>query len=190
MKALDYDMKGFLRILFNTDVYQRKATVEDIEVPQEYAFTGPVLRRMSAEQIWDSLVTLINANPDLGNWRASHEAEIRNSLAEMMTNALMSKPEDQLMADVKRIANTQKDIQKKLVVLQEKQTEARKNKEMDKARELSREAGKLQNQIRDQVYETVYAPALKKVKAEVVSLEMPMGMGAMQMKLDPRLMDQ
>lgn len=190
MKALDYDMKGFLRILFNTDVYQREATVEDIEVPQTYAFTGPVLRRMSAEQIWDSIVTLVNANPDLGNWRAEHEAEIRNSMAEMMTNALMTKPEDQLMADVKRIAKMQKDMQKKLIELQEKQNEARKNKDQDLVRELSRESGQLRNKIRDQVYQSVYAPALKKAKTEVVSLEMPMGMETVKMKLDPKMVDQ
>ena len=31
----------------------------------EYHFTGPILRRMSAEQMWDSFVALINPTPDM-----------------------------------------------------------------------------------------------------------------------------
>ncbi len=59
-----YSLKSFLRVLYNTDTYQRMATAEEVPLGEAYHFTGPILRRMSAEQIWDSLVTLTNGNVD------------------------------------------------------------------------------------------------------------------------------
>ena len=85
MVALDFDMKEFLRIVYNTKSFQRAAPAREITskdskdetMPPEvkwviagpnpdfpkrgaapYFYQGPVLTRMSGEQIWDSLVTL------------------------------------------------------------------------------------------------------------------------------------
>lgn len=59
-----YSLKSFLRVLYNTDTYQRDATTNEVPPGETYHFTGPTLRRMSAEQIWDSLVTLSKGNVD------------------------------------------------------------------------------------------------------------------------------
>jgi len=59
-----YALKDFLRVLYNTDAYQRAATTLEVPAGEVYHFTGPILRRMSAEQIWDSLVTLTRGNMD------------------------------------------------------------------------------------------------------------------------------
>jgi hypothetical protein len=64
MVEKQYSLKSFLRILYNTDTYQRAATVEEVPLGETYHFTGPILRRMSAEQIWDSFVTLSKGNID------------------------------------------------------------------------------------------------------------------------------
>lgn len=65
MKRLDYDLKEFLRILYNTHIYQRQSTVVDPADPTaDYLLTGPIMRRMSAEQVWDSMLTLTLENPD------------------------------------------------------------------------------------------------------------------------------
>ncbi len=58
MVRLNFDMKEFLRILVNTQAYQREAYHGDLLQGQPYHFPGPVLRRMTAEQAWDSFVTL------------------------------------------------------------------------------------------------------------------------------------
>ena len=63
VKETGYDMKAVLRVIFNTRAYQAAATKQEIVAGTPYHFTGPVLRRMSAEQMWDSFVTLINAAP-------------------------------------------------------------------------------------------------------------------------------
>lgn len=59
-----YSLKSFLRVLYNTDAYQRAASPNDVGAGETYHFTGPLLRRMSAEQIWDSMVTLAHGNLD------------------------------------------------------------------------------------------------------------------------------
>lgn len=62
MKRLDFDLKEFQRIIFNTDVYQRQASFEEVNPGDTFHFAGPALRRMTAEQAWDSFLKL--AVPD------------------------------------------------------------------------------------------------------------------------------
>ena len=64
MAEQKYSLKSFLRVLYNTDTYQRAATTQEVQLGETYHFTGPVLRRMSAEQVWDSFVTLDKGNVD------------------------------------------------------------------------------------------------------------------------------
>jgi len=78
--SLNYDMKAYLRILFNTSTYQRQASHEEVAPGTAYPFTGPLLRRMTAEQLWDSFVTLINPSPDMLNM-TTHEVLEQRRLA-------------------------------------------------------------------------------------------------------------
>lgn len=64
MKRLKFDLKAFMRILYNTRAYQSEATTEKIAMGEPYYFQGPLLRRMTAEQSWDSYMTLVLGNPD------------------------------------------------------------------------------------------------------------------------------
>jgi len=68
MHELDYDTKAFMRVIYNTQAYQREACHVSPTLTQidrgEYHFPEPILRRMTAEQIWDSLVTLTTSNPE------------------------------------------------------------------------------------------------------------------------------
>lgn len=58
MIDLKFDRKQFLRAIYNSHSYQSTATSGDVADPLTHAFNGPIVRRMSAEQIWDSLLTL------------------------------------------------------------------------------------------------------------------------------------
>lgn len=62
--ANDYDVREIQRIIYHTKTWQREATPFDPDLNEPYRFPGPVLRRMSAEQIWDSLLTLAVYNPN------------------------------------------------------------------------------------------------------------------------------
>ncbi len=59
MVSVNYDLKEFLRIILNTKLFQREALKTDFKSLEEYTFAGPMVRRMTGEQIWDSLVTLV-----------------------------------------------------------------------------------------------------------------------------------
>lgn len=59
MVSVNYDIREYQRILLNTNLFQRASKKEDYKSLEEYTFEGPILRRMTGEQIWDSLVTLV-----------------------------------------------------------------------------------------------------------------------------------
>ncbi len=63
MSGMNYDLKQYLRVLANTKAYQREACRQEPSDETPFRFPGPLLRRMSAEQLWDSMLTLVV--PDL-----------------------------------------------------------------------------------------------------------------------------
>ncbi len=73
MYALDYDTREFLRVLYNTKIFHRAAPKQQYSLSSEvpYLYPGPILERMSAEQIWDSLLVLTYPNVD--NRKVSNE---------------------------------------------------------------------------------------------------------------------
>ena len=184
MKARDYDLKSFQRMLFLTEVYQREAGTPAAPIPATYPFTGPVMRRMSAEQIWDSLVTMVNPAPEIGDWKRQEEAKLRNINSSLLSDALNQMPDQELIKKVKLIAQSQKKMQQRLRDLQEQQAEARKEKDREKIQKFGREVGKLRNDLRREVYDKVYRPALKKVKPKLITVNFPEG-EMMTMKMTP-----
>lgn len=64
MKSVDYDLKQYLRVLYNTDQFQRAAVIDNPDLDDDYNLEGPVFQRMSAEQIWDSIATLMTPDID------------------------------------------------------------------------------------------------------------------------------
>lgn len=64
MKRMKFNLKEFMRIVYNTRAYQSEATTENIAMGEVYYFQGPMLRRMTAEQAWDSYMTLVLGQPD------------------------------------------------------------------------------------------------------------------------------
>jgi hypothetical protein len=65
MIDLNFDMKQFLRAIYNSDVYQAAAYEKDVLDATKFNFSGPIVRRMAAEQIWDSLLVLTVPNTDV-----------------------------------------------------------------------------------------------------------------------------
>ncbi len=56
----DFDLREFQRVLFNTKAYQARSSVSPhIGELDDYLFPGPLLRRMTAEQAWDSILALV-----------------------------------------------------------------------------------------------------------------------------------
>lgn len=64
MVRLKFDLKEFQRMLYKSAAWQRACTVEDVPMGTPYYFQGPLLRRLTAEQTWDSFMTLVLGRPD------------------------------------------------------------------------------------------------------------------------------
>ena len=120
MVDVKYDMKAFQRILLNTSTYQRQVTREEHAPGTTYHFTGPLLRRMTAEQMWDSFVTLINPNPDMINQATREAMEQRILQAKKIADSVDSlTPEEALVgfkksADIYSTNRARTDQQQKL----------------------------------------------------------------------------
>jgi len=59
----DFDLKQFVRMILYSKTYQRESSDYDITSGEPYYFPGPTVRRMTAEQVWDSILTLAVHNP-------------------------------------------------------------------------------------------------------------------------------
>ncbi|MEZ6197864.1 MAG: DUF1549 domain-containing protein [Planctomycetota bacterium] len=64
--ATGFDLKELQRAIFLSRTWQREAVTEEWTPGEVWAFRGPTLRRLSAEQTWDSLVTLVDRDVDAG----------------------------------------------------------------------------------------------------------------------------
>ncbi len=76
MKRVRFDLREFQRIVFNTQAYQRQASVTPDLGKGPYLFPGPLLRRMTAEQAWDSVLTLV-VGPQVDQYKLHRADEIR-----------------------------------------------------------------------------------------------------------------
>ena len=61
--GLDFDLRELIRVVVSTTAYQRRAVLHDPTSAEPFRFAGPALRRMTAEQLWDSIVALVARNP-------------------------------------------------------------------------------------------------------------------------------
>ncbi len=60
---LKFDQKEFLRMLYYTKTYSRISSPYDVSKGEPYHYPGPTLRRMTAEQVWDSILSIAVYNP-------------------------------------------------------------------------------------------------------------------------------
>ena len=64
MREVEYDIRKFQSVLFHTALFRREMYGKDHPMGAPFDFTGPLMKRMSAEQLWDSVATLVLPNID------------------------------------------------------------------------------------------------------------------------------
>lgn len=64
MVAVNYDTKQFLFTLYNTKLFQRELYDGSNIHSERFTFIGPIRQRLSAEQIWDSVLALAVEMPE------------------------------------------------------------------------------------------------------------------------------
>jgi len=101
---LKYDMKAVLRVLYNTKAYQAQVTKQEYAAGSTYHFTGPLLRRMTAEQMWDSFVTLINPSPDMINQANRDAMEQRILQAKKIADSVDALTPEQALEGLQKAA--------------------------------------------------------------------------------------
>lgn len=98
MKEVKYDLRQYLRILYHTQLFQRECLTEEPPMGEPLAFRGPLLTRMSAEQIYDSFLVLTRGNvkdtptTTLAKAWADYRKQVEN-LLHAPTNELVTRAE-------------------------------------------------------------------------------------------------
>jgi hypothetical protein len=162
MKAANYDMKVVLRAILNSQAYQREAYTKDVELGEVYNFPGPLLRRMSAEQIWDSMVALYKPGADNPSIETKVEAEISLRRIEWLDRALNSLTPQQLQACTVKVAQKQKELAAEVRTAQETMEAAAKAKDEAAIREARRAIQSQRKRIDEAVDAVVYDAGFKR----------------------------
>ena len=160
MVELDFDMKQFLRAIYNTNVYQAEAYNQDIVDPSKFNFNGPKVRRLRAEQLWDSLLTLTVPNVDQRldaaqiDTRYGSPYDVFEQLSDSDAGELieMARDLEARRRNVKKTAYQDDPDYKKMMAqrdsLMRKLRQARKKRDGETARKLQVEISKLGNEYR------------------------------------------
>ena len=105
---LEYDMRKFNAVLYNTDAFSRESQSFELNSGEGFHFQGPRLQRMSAEQIWDSFVSMIRSDIDGVSNEISYNSRLKawEKLNEQTPEALIKR--------TKEVASFNKETQKKM----------------------------------------------------------------------------
>jgi len=167
MRDLNYDMRAYLRVLYNTQTYQRNVNHEEVPPGVVYHFTGPVLRRMTAEQMWDSFVALINPTPDMPNLPVREAAQRRVVGVKKLSDSLDTLEAKEVLDGAMAVAEKYRSQAERLKTLQKEIAEARANDDKEKARELGKELNRSEQLARAEINQKIFVPAVKRLQARV-----------------------
>ncbi len=140
-------LKSFLRVLYNTQAYQRATSTSRPQPGEVFYFPGPLPRRMSAEQVWDSIVTLIHGNVDS---RVSEtNANLQKYLAslKLLSNTVKEKGLEGLTDIAKQAAAQSAEDEERIAKLRAEMNATGKAGKKE-AQALNREAGLLREKSR------------------------------------------
>lgn len=184
MKELNYDTRAFLQTLYNTKAYQRAAFQGELEMGAPYYFQGPVLRRMSAEQIWDSLVAL--ALPEADRYQPKVKSMVSSiDKVKRIYQSLEDRPFDEYIAMVKELAPLLSERRKTDEENRAKLNAAKESGDDEAVRKLRKEV----TGSKKAIYRTISDIAYTHLKEDVEPDDLLLAMGIMDVRIDD-LMDE
>lgn len=143
MIALRYDMKAFLSVLAHTKSYRASVSREEYDPGTPYAFTGPLLRRMTAEQVWDSLVVLACHEPDALDLSRQKRNQRRIDVSHMAYDAYVAYDGEKLVDLGYSRLQGEKALTQRETVAREAAIVAKRAGDKARDTELRREQGRL-----------------------------------------------
>jgi hypothetical protein len=155
MRELNYDMRAYLQTLYNTKAYQRQAHNEEIIAGVPYYFPGPILRRMSAEQVWDSLIVMLIDDPD------HYQPRFKNDLSEIERQkqsyeSLEERSPEEYLEMMKEVAKVTGEIRIREDKVREAYQKARQGEDAEEIRKLSLELREFRRETYDKISEVAY----------------------------------
>ena len=157
MTSKNYNLKSFLRVLYNSDVYQRMPGTKDVTLGDSYAFTGPLMRRMTAEQMWDSVATLLQGNIDDEAAKPNELVAKRLAALSALYKSVAEQNPKDVVARVKAmgrdVGNT--ELEAKVQVMTAQIQEAREKGDSQTASRLSREIKELRGVDRNGAFDRI-----------------------------------
>jgi len=167
VKTLDYDVRAYLDVLYNTRTYQSAAYNGEMVMGAPYHFPGPVLRRMSAEQIWDSIVAL--ALPEAGSYRP----RLKTQLAAVekyrrMYTALEGRSPEEYIEMIGKIGDLIEDTAIQKENLREQILEAREAKDDEKFNQLRSRERALSREMTSAIRQVAFRNADQKVDSDAL----------------------
>ena len=183
MRTLDYDMRKYMEVLYNTKSYQRAANGEELVLGMPYHFAGPTLRRMSAEQIWDSIVGL--ALPEADGYRPRLKSQLASiERVKKIHDVLGERSVEDYIAMVEEIAKEFEDLKPKQEALRVQMNAAREAGE----KELYKELNKEYYNVRESSDEIVAEIAYRNVGENINEEDLLLAMGMSEMKMSGGMM--
>lgn len=156
MAQLGFDERAFLAMLFNSRLYQSEAVREEWSVGDPMELRGPWLRRLTAEQLWDSTLALLV--PDLDERKSSRgDLSYLKKLAGMSADELWDLAGERL-----EIRRWHRDHQKQILDAEDAIRIAEAARDEAKVAQLKKQRDKL----RRRQYERPYPDRLPPIKAK------------------------
>ena len=172
MIAQRYDMRAMLRVLYNTQAYQQEASKAEIAPGEVYHFTGPILRRMTPEQMWDSFVTLIQPTPDLPRAMSPEvAAALREARVRKVSDALDMLTAEELFDGAMKSSLAYQSISTRARELRGEYEAAQKAKDKKKVAALGDEIRNLEYKARSSVNDHLVVPAVARLYKKVTGTE-------------------
>ncbi len=140
---LDFDLKEYYRVLYNTKTWQREAEAFDMFAGEKFHYPGPRLERMSAEQVWDSMVSMMRPDVDTAkNPRFNNDPKTGRGSAWKRVKQLTP---DELMKAQAKLTAFNKESEKTIEDFRARTTKIIESKNKKQALPLAKEIVKFNN---------------------------------------------
>ncbi|MEQ1840373.1 MAG: DUF1549 domain-containing protein, partial [Verrucomicrobiales bacterium] len=174
MVDLGYDLRAFQKALYQTRAWQSEATKEEWMPGVRPEFNGPLLRRLTAEQIWDSFVTLVHHTPDLPRYRGIDlETHDRIAYRGKLSDALDTLTAQELFDGAMEASKAYQSISQRATGLREEYAAALKAKDKARAEELNNEIRGVEYKARSSVNDHLVVPAVARLYTQVTGKTAP-----------------
>ncbi|MFT5905973.1 MAG: hypothetical protein ACI9E1_001578 [Cryomorphaceae bacterium] len=167
----NYNIRETLRILYHTQLFQRTVSTAEVVPGSTYAFQGPILRRLSAEELHDSFLTLEKGNLDA---KRNLALTTRWETYTSTINSILSASPETII----KIGAIGKETEKKQYSLKSEARKLRLAVNKAEGEGLPKKAKELQSQLRE-IYSEI--KSIQKQSASKASKDIPMAASMVQM---------